>query len=494
MSVSIEKKFSDSASTEELHDFILEEDGLLSFHPESLLKPGNWSFKKKINHTVLYGLVTFCAQFTSTALSSSRFDELMQEQFDASREVSILAASSLYILGIAFGPMVFAPISEVYGRKIGVLIPFLLSSVFAFACATSYNMPSLLVYRFLSGFFCGAPIVSAGGVLADIYPDPSIRGKYFATYAMFVSLGPAIGPIISSLLMYSKPNNASAWRIPEYFCGLMNLTLFLICEFVLEETFMPTVLQEKARQLRLDTSNYQIHCSHDTWSLEFKVIVSKHLVRPFKMLFTPIVFVIVLFASYVYGVFYIFITTIPEAMYLSRGWTGTTASLPNLCLFFGTVAGCVVNMLYAKKFARTILANGGVVIPEERFPLVIHYGWLMPGGIFIFSWSSSEDIHWIVQCIGIFCMSMGFITIFQGCLNYLVDTYTSFAASAIAANTFLRSIFAAGFPLFSKQMFHNLGVHWGGSIIGFIALGMIPIPFVFKRYGASIRARKPYTG
>jgi hypothetical protein len=84
--------------------------------------------------------------------------------------------------------------------------------------------------------------------------------------------------------------------------------------------------------------------------------------------------------------------------------------------------------------------------------------------------------------------------IFQGCLNYLVDTYTKYAASTIACNTFLRSVFAASFPLFSKQMFANLGVHWGGSLIGFVALGMIPIPFFFYRYGAVIRAKRPYTG
>jgi MFS family permease len=488
------KKGSDSESALELKDFVLGEDGLLTFHQDSLLKPGNWEFRKKILHTILYGLVTFCAQFNSTTLSPSRFTELMAEGYGTSREVAMLS-SSLYILGIAFGPMVFAPISEVYGRKIGVLVPFLLSSVFAFACATSYNVPALLIYRFLSGFFCGAPIVSAGGVLADIFPNPSIRGKYFALYAMFVSLGPSCGPVISSLLMYSRPStDLGAWRIPEYFSGLINLTLFFICQIVLEETYPPMVLQRRARLLRLDTGNYNIHCSHDMWKLEFRDVMRNHLVRPFAMLFTPIVMVIVLFASYVFGVFYLFITTLPEVMYLSRGWTGTVATLPNMALFCGTFSGCIVNMMYAKRYARKIEQNNGVVIPEERFPLVMAIGWLMPAGIFICSWTSTKDIHWFASCIGIYCLGLGFLTIFQGCLNYLVDTYTKYSASAIACNTFLRSIFAAGFPLFSKQLFVNLGVHWGGSLLGFIALGMIPIPFIFYKFGAAIRAKRPYKG
>lgn len=485
-------KTEDTDSYEELKDFVLAEDGLLAFHDDSALRPGNWSFHTKLRHTVLYGLVTFCAQYNSTTLSSTRFSELLDEQWGTTREVAVLS-SSLYILGIAFGPMVFAPISEVYGRKIGVLIPFLISSIFAFACATAYNLPALLIYRFLSGVFSGAPIVSAGGVLADIYPNPSVRGKYFALYAMFVSLGPSVGPVVSSLLMYSRPpSDLNAWRIPEYFSGLLNLTLFLICEVSLKESYPPVVLQKRARQLRLDRENYNIHCSHDMWKLEFKDVARNHLVRPFAMLFTPIVMVIVLFASYVFGVFYIFITTLPETMYLSRGWTGTKGTLPNMALFCGTFSGCVVNMLYAKRYARTVKNNGGVAIPEERFPLVMAVGWLMPLGIFLFAWTSYDHIHWFVPCIGIFLLGMGFLTIFQGCLNYLVDTYTLFSASAIACNTFLRSIFAAAFPLFSKQLFTNLGVHWGGSLLGFIALGMIPIPFVFYKYGAQIRAKRPY--
>lgn len=63
------------------------------------------------------------------------------------------------------------------------------------------------------------------------------------------------------------------------------------------------------------------------------------------------------------------------------------------------------------------------------------------------------------------------------------------AASAVAANIILRSSFAAGFPLFTKQMFQNLGIQWAGTLIGCLAAVMIPIPLVFKRYGPHLRAK-----
>ena len=86
-------------------------------------------------------------------------------------------------------------------------------------------------------------------------------------------------------------------------------------------------------------------------------------------------------------------------------------------------------------------------------------------------------------------MGFGFFTIFQGATTYLVDTFQPYAASALAANTLLRSVFAGVFPLFTNQMFDKLGVDWAVSLLGFVALAMVPIPFLFNVFGKRIRAR-----
>lgn len=86
-------------------------------------------------------------------------------------------------------------------------------------------------------------------------------------------------------------------------------------------------------------------------------------------------------------------------------------------------------------------------------------------------------------------MGLGFFTIFQAALNYLIDTFQSVAASAVAANTFLRSVFAGCFPLFATAMFRNLGVPWASSVLGFFAIALIPIPYLFYIFGPRIRAK-----
>jgi hypothetical protein len=86
-------------------------------------------------------------------------------------------------------------------------------------------------------------------------------------------------------------------------------------------------------------------------------------------------------------------------------------------------------------------------------------------------------------------IGFGFFTIFQAALNCFVDTFQQAAASAAAADTFLRSIFAAAFPLFITPVLHNMGIHWGISVFAIFSVLLVPIPFLFFFYGRRVRAR-----
>jgi hypothetical protein len=77
-------------------------------------------------------------------------------------------------------------------------------------------------------------------------------------------------------------------------------------------------------------------------------------------------------------------------------------------------------------------------------------------------------------------------------LQYLIDAYTIYAASVLAANSVLRSLFGAAFPLFTVQMYDNLGIHWASTIPAFLALACAPFPFIFYKYGESIRMKCKY--
>jgi DHA1 family multidrug resistance protein-like MFS transporter len=462
-----------------------DDEFVVTFGPDDPDQPLNWPFKKKAIHTMFFGLTTFAAQYNSASMSS--VTSHISNAFDVNQTVGTLP-TSLFVLGVAFGPMLFAPISEVYGRKIGVLGPFFLSLIFTLGTGGSTNLASVLCTRFFAGLFASAPIVSSGGVLADIWP-PAYRGTSLVFYAYFVVNGTTLAPLFSSLVVQSDD---SEWKWASWLTCIICGVILIADLLLLHETYPPVLLSRRARKLRFQTKNWAYHAKHDEWQLTANEFLTVHFVRPFAMLATPIVFCIAMYASYVYGVLYLVITSVSETFREVHGWSATSSNLPMIGVTIGAIIGGLFNIYGGLRYARLSRELGGKPLPEERMLVMMYCGWMMPAGIFIFAWTQDKDIHWIAPIIGLGIMFCGFFTIFQGCLNYLVDAFTKYSASAIAANTFTRSVFGAVFPLFGHSLFRNLGVHWGGSTLGFIALGMIPIPFIFYIFGKPIRAKNPY--
>lgn len=95
--------------------------------------------------------------------------------------------------------------------------------------------------------------------------------------------------------------------------------------------------------------------------------------------------------------------------------------------------------------------------------------------------------------IGAAFFAAGTIASFQCTQTYLVDTYSTFAASAVAAVTVLRSLAGFGFPLFARQMYNTLGLGWGNSVLGFVAIAIgIPAPFMLWFFGERLRERSKF--
>lgn len=133
-----------------------------------------------------------------------------------------------------------------------------------------------------------------------------------------------------------------------------------------------------------------------------------------------------------------------------RGWNAVVGSLPFFGTFIGCIIGCIVNLWCNRFYISKLTANNGKPVPEARLYPMMFGGVMMIAALFLFGWTSSKDIHWIGPCFGALLLGAAFITIFQGALNYLVDTFQTYSASAVAANTAVRSILAGAFPLFTN--------------------------------------------
>ncbi|KAF7187657.1 Efflux pump bik6 [Pseudocercospora fuligena] len=457
-------------------DVIVEFDG-----PEDPYRPMDWTWKKKAITTLLYGFTAMGATFASSVYSPAV--KQISEEFGIGNEVSTLGIS-LFLIGFGIGPLFWAPLSEVYGRKLAVLIPFFIPAIFAFGGGAAKDVQTLMICRFWQGIFGSAPVTNTGGVLGDIW-TPAERGAAMVAYAMAVVGGPTLGPIIGGAFIVGR----LGWRWTQYITGILMMFQLVLDVVFVDESYPPALLVTKARRLRHESGNWALHAKHEEWDVSLVELGHKYLVRPFQLLATPICALMALYASFCYGILYASLAAFPIEFEEERGWNSLVGSLPFLAMLVGIMFGACANFLNQKFYVARWKANDYRPVPEARLPPMMGGSILFAAGLFVFAWTSDKDLPWIAPCIGIAMEGVGFFTIFQAALNYLIDTFQRYAASAVAANTALRSAFAAAFPLFISPMLHNMGIDWGISVFGFIAVAMIPIPYCFYVFGKRIRAR-----
>ncbi|KAI1206468.1 polyamine transporter 1 [Annulohypoxylon truncatum] len=464
------------------------QDCLVDFDgPDDPYRPVNWPRHKKVATTLLYGLVTMTATWASSSYSAGTAQ--IAEQFHVGEQVATLG-TTLFLLGFGIGPLLWAPLSEVYGRRVAVLTPMFISICFSFGAATAKDFQTLMLMRFWGAIFASAPVTNTGGVLGDLF-TPAYRGIAMAGYAMAVVGGPTVGPIVSAAVV-AQPNYG--WRWTEYTTGMIQSLVLFFAVIFIDETYPPRLLVTKARRLRFETGNWALHAKFEEWDVSIMELSRKFLVRPIQLLCTPICSLIALYASFCYGILYMQLGAVPIIFGEVRGWSILSAELPFLALLLGSLTGAGINMSNQLYYNKAYHAVGDKPVPEKRLPPMMLGSVLFATGQFITGWTADPAVaHWIVPVIGLYLSGCGFNTIFQAALNYLVDTFQMYAASAVAANTFMRSCFAAAFPLVVTPLYHNIGVGPGSSIFAGFACLLMPVPYVFYFFGKRIRAANKWS-
>ncbi|KAL8736600.1 MAG: hypothetical protein Q9181_002323 [Wetmoreana brouardii] len=466
----------------EREEYVVEFDG-----PDDPLHPQNWPIRKKIAIALMLGYTTLVAAFASSIFSTAT--EVVGAYFHVSTEVGLLGLS-LYVLGFATGPILWAPLSELRGRRLPLIISMFGFSIFSAATATAKDLQTVLLTRFFGGVFGSCPLAVVAAVFSDMFNNRT-RGLAITVFSMTVFAGPLLAPFIGGFIIM---NPSLGWRWTEYLVCIMGFLAFGLNLIFLEETYPPIVLVQKAATLRRRTLNWGIHAKQEEIEVDFRELVTKNFSRPLRLLFTePIVLLLSIYMAFIYGLLYLFLTAYPIVFQQIHGFSPGVGGLPYFGMILGQFSAGIYIASTQPSYNRRLDANGGVPIPEWRLFPVILGGIAFTGGLFWFGWSGYQpSTHWIVPTLSGILTGFGLLSIFLQALNYLVDAYLMFAASAIAANTFLRSICGAVFPLFSTYMFKALGVNWAGSLLGFVALALVPIPIVFWKFGARIRARSKF--
>ncbi|KIW94378.1 uncharacterized protein Z519_04354 [Cladophialophora bantiana CBS 173.52] len=453
--------------------------------PQDPENPKSWSKVKRWGITASMGLMTLVVTFASSVYAVAISP--VAKEFHIGEVPSTLGVS-LFLLGFVFGPVLFGPASEVFGRRVPLFAGYIIFAIFQIPVAVAQNVETIMLGRFFGGFAASAPLAVVGGAMADIW-GPVERAYGICVFAASAFTGPVAGPIIGGFVTQSY----LGWRWTAWITLIMAALFGCIGLVLIPETSAARILQTKAKRLRYETRNWALHAKADESRVNIQTLTTIYLVRPFVMFVQePILALMTAYMSFIYGILYLLFEAYPISFQEQRGWNPGIGSLPFAAFIVGIAMGTGLIAFSTRTNFTKAFKTHGKVIPEERLPPMIVGAAVLPLGLFLFAWTSDPHITWVPQVLATALLGMGCLVTFWQGVNYIIDCYGFYSNSAIAINTFVRSIAGAGFPLFAPAMYHNLGVAWATSLLAFLCVVFFPVPVLFYIYGEKIRKRSRF--
>lgn len=382
-----------------------------------------------------------------------------------------------------------APLSEIYGRRIVLSIANWFFVVWQIGCALAPNLASLIVFRLLAGIGGSCCITLGAGLIADLFPIEK-RGMATSIWGVGPLLGPVVGPIAGGFI-----GEEIGWRWVFWILLIAGGVVCFGVECFNCETYAPVLLRWKAARLAKELGREDLRSAYEVnkETLSPWAVLRQGINRP-ALLYckSPIIFLLSTYMAFIYGLLYLFFTTIPSVFQENYGFSTGLSGLAYLGIGIGFFVGLAIVALTNDKIVMKLTArNNGIPSPEMRLPVTSIFGFVIPISFFWYGWTADKHVHWIVPIIGMFPFGVGMLGVYMPIQTYIIDCYPAHAASANATLTATRSLLGALLPLAGPKMFQSLGLGWGNSLLGFLALVFVPAPLLFNRYGQKIREKFP---
>lgn len=323
--------------------------------------------------------------------------------FNSTSDTLSAFVTTVYLLGWVCGPIIIAPLSELYGRAMLYKVCIVLFLLFNVACAVANSLASLIVFRLLAGIASSCPVTLGTGSIADMIAAER-RAGVMGAYVIGAVLGPTIGPIAGG---YLTP--VLGWRWAFWFMAIVVSPLCLVVVLFMRESYPFVLLQCKTIRLRRETGNQKLRSALDTGRTTHELFRCT-IFRPFKLLLMPIVFLLSLYTATVYSYLYLCFTTFPQVFGIQYGFGSGPSGLATIGLGVGSLLGVLLCGGVSDKLSAYLAKkNHGEVKPEYRLPSMIIGGVCVPIGLFWYGWTAEKRLHWILPIIGTGFLGAGMI-------------------------------------------------------------------------------------
>ncbi|KAB8290235.1 hypothetical protein EYC80_011103 [Monilinia laxa] len=404
---------------------------------EDPFMPLNFSQNRKWALLAQITAITFVSPLSSTIFAPGA--TFMDKDFHNSNSLLSSFTVSVYILGYVLGPLFTAPASECWGRRPVLSATNWCYVIWQAGCAVVPNIGCLIAFRFLAGLGGAGCMTLNGGIIADLFV-PEERGAANALSAIGVIFGPVIGPIFGAFI-----GQRAGWRWIVWVLCCLSGVIAIVIQIFNKESYAPVIIAGKTAKLSKELGREDLRFCYDVDEVETKPEkFQREFTRPLRMLFlSPVIALFCTYMSLIYVLLYLLLTTLPMVYTETYHWSTELTGLASLGIGIG----------------------------------------------FFYGWAADKAVHWIVPIIALSPFGFGMLGIFFPIQMYLIDAFPVHSASAMAALTVSRSLVGALLPMAGPQLYSSLGLGWGNSLLGFIALLMVPMPYYLWKYGGTIRKR-----
>lgn len=400
-----------------------------------------------------------------------------EDHFGVNSEKSVLG-QSMFILGIAIGPMLLAPLSEVYGRQPVYTTGIFLFSVLQIPAALSPTYAGVILARLLAGCFAGIPLSNVGASAADLFRPSQTAWPIMLFSFCSQVVGACLGPVIGSAI-YVRTNSLN-WL---YWMSLIAGMVTFAWSLTFGETLHDKVY-EKHTGIKQDKSATSF--------------IGHELGRAAIFLCTePIVMALAATTTFLFGMIFIYL----QGYTFVYGDHYELSTVGEGSMFLVSIGGGFValitqpyqNYLYRRSASSS---SDGRPKPEARLYTACFGVWVMLASVFWFAFTSSLDpkrhaAYQIPMWSG-FLFGYAEVAIYTGLWQYGTDAYGENAGSALAAINLPANSAAAGLAHASLPFFKNVGNKWTLGILGFVSILYLAVPPLLVWQGPWLRKKSPY--
>ncbi|KAH3945551.1 hypothetical protein HBI81_083410 [Parastagonospora nodorum] len=445
--------------------------------------PRTWAKWRKMANVGVIALMSIVSPLVSSMFTPG-IDEIAKDLNCST--TAVIGTTTGFVVMLGIGPLLLAPLSETFGRRVVYLTCFSIFTLLQIPTALAPNIAFLITVRSVAGFFGSVGIANGGGTISDMFV-PSERAGVFGWYLLGPLLGPTLGPLFGGIIVQRL-----GWRWVFWVMTIVCFVNTLAGYFFLRESYAPEILKRKKAKYEEEASDME----GTKYSYEgedgrpFKQRIAQSLTRPPKIFAQPIVATMAVYQALIFGTTYSIYTNMQPIYQDLYGFDTEKVGL----LYLGPGLGFLFAVWFLVPRIDTVYKsltakNNGKAKPEFRLPLANIGAVFIPVSLFWFAWTVEKHAHWFASISGTFFYGIGQVMILNCTQNYFIDSFEQYAASAIAAGAVFRSLVGGIIPLGAPALFEKLGYGWGISVFAFVSLLLAPAPLMFYIFGERIRER-----